>query len=166
MLAEDGSFDNQYRRIRLDRKLIPPTLTINKYVTVLKNDIVTTNGLVNVVDHPLFPPPSVFDISYMLPQWLSTSTSAIQKVGLENTLGYRYVWDKDSKKGKFEGTGAITAFVPNNDAWKKLPEKLIIYLFSAFGQNALKKLLQFHVVPEYIVLSGERSIFQLVSTWC
>lgn len=32
-----------------------------------------------------------------------------------------------------------------------MPERLILYLFSPIGEKALTKLLQFHVVPNYII---------------
>jgi hypothetical protein len=52
-----------------------------------------------------------------------------------------------------EGTGSTTFFVPSNLAFKKLPWKLELFLFSPFGENVLKKLLQFHVVPGIVLHS-------------
>lgn len=78
-------------------------------------------------------------------------TSAIQKVGLEDAIDWHYVHKEGGLKPHFAGAPAVTVFIPDNDAWKKLPEKLVIYLFSPFGKKALTKLLQFHVVPNFIV---------------
>jgi hypothetical protein len=50
---------------------------------------------------------------------------------------------------------AVTAFLPINSAWNALPKDLQLFLFSPFGERALKKLLQFHIVPNHIVHSGE-----------
>jgi len=150
--ANDGSFDGQLRRIKIDRTTVPPSLTINKYASVIKSDIEATNGRINVLDHPLFPPPSVLDGVFLWPQKLSTFTSALQKVELENGIQYHYVHSKHGK-GRFEGAPSVTVFAPTNDAFAALPEKLLLYLFSPFGKSALGKLLSYHVVPEFHVHS-------------
>jgi uncharacterized surface protein with fasciclin (FAS1) repeats len=153
LVANDGSFDGQPRRLKIEKTLVPPTITLNMYAKVIQGDIEATNGVIHVIDHPLFPPISILDTAYMLPQWLSTTTSAAQKVSLEDALQYHYVHDKEDKKGDFKGAPDVTLFAPSNDAWKKLPEKLIIYLFSPFGTSALRKLLLFHTVPNYLIFS-------------
>ena len=58
-------------------------------------------------------------------------------------------WKGDS------GAKATTVFVPGNSAFKRLPKRLKIFLFSPFGAPVLKKLLQFHIVPEFIFHSGK-----------
>jgi uncharacterized surface protein with fasciclin (FAS1) repeats len=68
-------------------------------------------------------------------------------------LQYHYVRSNRDKKGDFEGAPDVTLFAPSNDAWKKLPEKLVLYLFSPFGSKALRKLLLFHTVPDYLIFS-------------
>ncbi len=116
------------------------------------------NGVIHVIDQPLVPPFSVLDEAHVLPQWLSTLTSAIQKVGLEDWISWYREHDEDRKishhrEGKFMGTPSVSLFAPTNEAWRALPEELIIYLFSPFGRRALLKLLQFHIVPEYLIYS-------------
>jgi hypothetical protein len=83
-------------------------------------------------------------------------TSGLQRVGLANAVEWRYVpGTGDDKKWKVEGTGSATFFVPSNLAFKKLPWKLELFLFSPFGEGVLKKLLQFHVVPNIVLHSGK-----------
>jgi hypothetical protein len=50
---------------------------------------------------------------------------------------------------------AVTAFIPTNKAFDRLPPGLRFWLFSPFGKRALKKLLQFHIVPNYIFHTGK-----------
>lgn len=61
----------------------------------------------------------------------------------------------DDDKGTLEGSPAITIFAPVTEAWEKLPLKLRLFLFSPFGERALKKLLSLHIVPEFILHSGK-----------
>ena len=49
----------------------------------------------------------------------------------------------------------MTLFVPTNGAFSRLPERLRLWLFSPFGERALHKLLQFHIVPNWLIFSGE-----------
>jgi len=150
-IPKDGSYGGYNQRIKLEKSLIPPAVTINKYAKIVKGDSAATNGVIHEIDHPLFPPPSVLQIAHLAPQWLSTFTSAVQKVGLSEGLDWHYDHSSSSFKPKFVGSPAITVFVPDNNAWKRLPERLILYLFSPIGEKALTKLLQFHVVPNYII---------------
>jgi hypothetical protein len=81
-----------------------------------------------------------------------SQTSALQKVRLEDDLDWYYERSDDkNKKGHFNGSPVVTAFLPDNEAWEKLPKNLVIYLFSPFGERALTKILKYHVVPNYIV---------------
>jgi len=47
----------------------------------------------------------------------------------------------------------VTVFAPTNNAFARLPKGLQRFLFSRFGERALKKLLEFHIVPEFILYS-------------
>ena len=48
----------------------------------------------------------------------------------------------------------MSVFAPTNKAFSRLPHKLKLFLFSPFGEKALKKLLQFHIVPKAVLHSG------------
>lgn len=43
-----------------------------------------------------------------------------------------------------------TIFAPTNVAFAKIPFKIRTFLFSPFGRNILKKVLEYHVVPQYV----------------
>jgi uncharacterized surface protein with fasciclin (FAS1) repeats len=147
--AKDGSFDGQRRRMRIDRESTPDSLIINGYAKVKESNIEASNGRINVINRALIPPPSILDGTQLLPQKLSTFTSAVQKVQLENKLQYHLVRDRKSDRDRFEGNPSVTAFVPTNEAWAALPNRLLLYLFSPFGERALTKLIKYHMVPEF-----------------
>lgn len=134
---------------------VPAAVKLNFYSTVTKNDIKAKNGYLHSISKPLFPPPSVLDSAFLFPTKFSTFTSAIQKVGGEGAIGYEYS-KHESEKAKhpvFVGAPAVTAFVPTNEAFGKLPEKLVFYLFSPFGERALRAVLQYHILPHHILFS-------------
>lgn len=49
----------------------------------------------------------------------------------------------------------MTLLAPTNRAFARLPPDLRHFLFSPFGTRALKKILQYHVIPEYVLYSSE-----------
>lgn len=61
----------------------------------------------------------------------------------------------DGHNVSFLGAIATTAFVPTSGAFERLPKKLRSYLFSPFGQKALKKLLEYHIIPNSILYTGK-----------
>ncbi|PBK96460.1 FAS1 domain-containing protein [Armillaria gallica] len=139
---------NEPQRIRVESSLIPPSTTVNFYSKVVSGNTQTMNGLIHVVNHPLIPPITAFRELYMAPTMFSIFTSAWQRSGLTDALDLRWVHGQGDKKGHIEGTTVTTAFVPTNRAFELLPKQLQYYLFSPFGAHTLKKLLQFHVIPD------------------
>ena len=59
-----------------------------------------------------------------------------------------------SSEGSVAGSPAVTFFAPINKAFARLPRKLRLFLFSPFGEKVLKRLLQFHIVPEFVLHSS------------
>ena len=53
--------------------------------------------------------------------------------------------------GTVDGSPAVSFFAPTNKAFEKLPHGLRRFLFSPFGEKALKKLLQYHIIPEFVL---------------
>jgi hypothetical protein len=82
-------------------------------------------------------------------------TTAVQRVGLTSDIDRWHFSGDKGEKGGFRGATATTVFAPTSGAFQHLPKKLKLFLFSPFGEKALKKLLQYHVVPDFILFSGE-----------
>lgn len=143
--AHDGSFGGQARRILVSGDLIG-RLFVNYYVSVDWKSVNATNGFLYGINHPIIPPPSILDELFLIDRF-STLTSALQKVGLDNELQWRW-----KAKGEFEGDGpTVSLFAPNDFAWKRLPPRLRLWLFSPAGEKTLKKLLSYHIVPNWIL---------------
>jgi len=147
-LVVPGVLDSQPQRLRVKQTIIPPLTFINFYAKVIKPNVKASNGIIHVLNHPLLPPPSIFQGLYMSPHFFSTLTSTLQRSGLTEALDIRYIPHKG-----FEGSGLTTLFAPTNHAFGALPKKLRLFLFSPFGEKALKKILSYHVVPNVTVFS-------------
>ncbi|KAI0075460.1 FAS1 domain-containing protein [Panus rudis PR-1116 ss-1] len=147
----DGSFDGEVLRVRSVSFF--KAVFINFFSRIVEPDIKALNGLIHLVNHPVFPPGSVFQNLFFFTESFSIFTSAIQRVGLSDAIEWHYVPGEGDSKGTLEGSPAVTVFAPSNKAFKKLPPDLRAFLFTPFGERALKKLLQFHIVPEYILHS-------------
>lgn len=79
----------------------------------------------------------------------------MQRVGLTGAIDRWQCCGDDEDEAQFEGARATTAFVPTSDAFERLPKKLKSYLFSPFGEKALKKLLEYHIIPNFVLHSGQ-----------
>ncbi len=53
----------------------------------------------------------------------------------------------------------VTVFAPTNHAFQRLPKRLKFFLFSPFGERVLKKLLQYHIVPDLAFFSGKSDLY-------
>ena len=73
----------------------------------------------------------------------------MQRVGLTDAVDWR-----DQKDSTIVGSSAVTVFAPTNKAFDHLPRKLKLFLLSPFGGPVLKKFLQYHILPEYVLHSG------------
>ncbi|KAI0340702.1 FAS1 domain-containing protein [Trametopsis cervina] len=151
LILGEGSLDGKEFRIRVEQpNLLHPGLTLNFYAKVTYADVETKNGIIHAINHPLFPPPSTFPLLFALPGAFATLTSAIQRVDLTDAVDWH--WNRESKT--LEGSPAVTFFAPTNAAFDSLPRKLKLFLFSPFGARALKKILAYHTVPEFILHSN------------
>ncbi|KAG6910898.1 hypothetical protein DXG01_006581 [Tephrocybe rancida] len=137
-------------RIRVAHRLISPLPIINFYSKVVHPDNKALNGVIHVIDHPLLPPPPTFQELFLVPSIFATFTSAVQRTGLTELLDLEYIHAKEGKPGEYKGAKAVTVFAPTNRAFKKLPAKLRLFLFSPFGTRVLRKLLQYHIVPDLV----------------
>ena len=82
---------------------------------------------------------------------------------MTHDIDWHWIPGKEGEKGKLIGSKAVTFFAPSTKAFRDLPKKLQFFLFSPFGHRALRKLLAFHVVPNYIFHTGmgNVSIFEV-----
>jgi len=149
-----GLNGGQPLRIKTQNGGFRPTLRLNLFTVVTGPDVAASNGVIHVIGFPLFPPPPAFGELFWGAQAFSTFTSAIQRVYLLDELDIRYIPGKDKDDhGKFEGAKAVTVFAPTNKAFKELPGKLKLFLFSPLGGRVLRKILQYHIVPNFILHS-------------
>jgi len=152
--AEDGSYAGLHRRVKVAKEIVPPAVLLNFYAKITDADQKASNGVFHTINHPLIPPPSLFDISYQVPDAFSTLTQSIY--GTESKDYFDYHYDRNaSSKGhpKFTGTGLATVFTPTNAAFHALPAGLKLFLFSPFGECTLKKILAYHYIPHTLLLS-------------
>ncbi|ORY25187.1 FAS1 domain-containing protein [Naematelia encephala] len=152
--ATDGSLAGLHRRIRIVKSVVPPQIEINFYAKLLVTDKKARNGIFHTLDAPLIPPPSLFEEAYLFPKVFSTLTSAVQRLHATKYLDWEYDRENSSPgKPRFHGTPLTTLFAPTNEAFNRLPDKLRFFLFSPFGERALDKILQYHDVPDTLLLS-------------
>lgn len=76
-------------------------------------------------------------------------TSALQRSELTKDVDLRYIRGKG-----LTGASLVTVFAPTNRAFRALPLRLQLFLFSPFGERVLKKLLQYHIAPDIVVHSS------------
>lgn len=99
-----------------------------------------------------FFPPWYFDLpSPLIHVKHCFQTSALQRSDLTRNLDLRWVRDEGLK-----GASLVTIFAPTNRAFDALPKRLRSYLFSPFGERALKKLLQYHIIPNTVLHSSQK----------
>lgn len=159
--ADDGSFDDAHRRVKVQHTGGTPggTITLNNYARVVEADIRCKNGVIHAISAPLFMPPDIMDIIYMLPTELSISSTALLKTNLQNEYEFNSNYNKDKRRRDHRndrygcGSPATTIFVPSNQAWELLPEDLRLFLFSPAGERTLRKLMAWHTLPDTVVFT-------------
>ncbi|WVN90921.1 uncharacterized protein L203_106166 [Cryptococcus depauperatus CBS 7841] len=156
LIAADDDDDDDDKDKRHKKEVIRKiaAIKLNFYAKIVASDRKASNGYFHAIDHPLLPPGSIFDETFLFPDCFSTLTSAVQKLNQRHTLDWGYDHEH-SKPGKlkFHGTPLATLFAPTNSAFLLLPPKLKFYLFSPFGEKALGKLLAYHYILDTLLLS-------------
>ncbi len=100
---------------------------------VIITDIVTSNGVIHVIDSVLLPPADLSDIvdTAVTDGRFTTLVTAVQAAGLVDAL---------------KGEGPFTVFAPTDDAFALLPEGTVESLLQAENIEQLKSILLYHVV--------------------
>lgn len=108
------------------------TVYINDAKIVL-TDIVTSNGVIHVIDSVLLPPADLSDIvdTAAADGRFTTLAAALQAAGLVDAL---------------KGEGPFTVFAPTDDAFAKLPPGTVESLLKPENLEQLKSILLYHVV--------------------
>ncbi len=107
---------------------------LNENVQVIITDIVTSNGVIHVIDTVLMPPAKLADIvdTAVADGRFTTLVAAVQAAGLVDTL---------------KGAGPFTVFAPTDEAFAKLPAGTVETLLKPENLETLKNTLLYHVVP-------------------
>lgn len=98
---------------------------------VVKADIMTSNGVIHVIDSVILPRPDVVDTAAQAGSF-STLLAAAKAAGLVDAL---------------KAEGPITVFAPTDAAFAKLPEGTVASLLKPENKDQLKAILTYHVVP-------------------
>jgi len=101
---------------------------LNEAAQVVITDIITSNGVIHVIDAVLLPPPNIVEIAVADGRF-TTLVAALQAAELVETL---------------EGDGPFTVFAPTDDAFAKLPAGTVEALLEDIP--ALTDILLYHVV--------------------
>ena len=111
---------------------------LNENVQVIITDIVTSNGVIHVIDTVLLPPAKLADIvdTAVADGRFTTLVAAVQAAGLVDTL---------------KGAGPFTVFAPTDEAFAKLPAGTVETLLKPENLETLKNVLLYHVVPGMVM---------------
>jgi len=106
---------------------------LNENAQVIITDIVTSNGVIHVIDTVLTPPAKLVDIvdTAVADGRFTTLVAAVQAAGLVDTL---------------KGAGPFTVFAPTDEAFAKLPAGTVETLLKPENLETLKNTLLYHVV--------------------
>ncbi|PLN85548.1 Fasciclin domain-domain-containing protein [Aspergillus taichungensis] len=118
-------------------------IVINQYSRIVVSDIKATNGLLHSPTHILTPPKPTKKLIDENPSHFSTLALALHKTNLSlSTHSNTHPQSQSHKKRK------TTTLAPTNAAFSKLGSKTTSFLFSPSGLPYLRRLLQYHLVPD------------------
>jgi hypothetical protein len=75
LVVPDNALDNQALRVRVSTKILPPSVRVNFFSTVVKPNVGAKNGVIHVINHPLLPPPSIFQELFLAPRMFGAIVS-------------------------------------------------------------------------------------------
>ncbi|MCA9128225.1 MAG: fasciclin domain-containing protein, partial [Planctomycetales bacterium] len=103
---------------------------------VVKADIVTSNGVIHVIDSVIMPNDKDIVDTAVSAGNFKTLVAAVKAAGLVETL---------------KGSGPFTVFAPTDEAFAKLPEGTVESLLKPENKEKLVKILTYHVVPAKVM---------------
>ncbi|GAA6063993.1 hypothetical protein JCM10212_002425, partial [Sporobolomyces blumeae] len=146
-----------------------PGLKFNQYADKRGPTVLAKNGVIHLISAPLFPPFTPLNELFLFPQFFSSLTSDVQKVGLDEPLLPELRDSDDVDEGasaslveqlvhevaQEHGIKAWTVFAPSNFAYTRVPGQLLAGLHSPFpfAKKVLKYILEGHVVPDTVFFS-------------
>ncbi len=127
-------------------------VSLNKDVKVTTADVLTTNGVVHIVD-------KVIALPTVVNHALNNANFSILVAALTRpSLGVDYV-------GLLSGAGPFTVFAPTNAAFAALLTELGLSSLDQVDDATLNAVLQYHVVPGANVLASQLTNGQVVTTF-
>ncbi len=127
-------------------------VSLNKDVKVTTADVLTTNGVVHIVD-------KVIALPTVVNHALNNANFSILVAALTRpSLGVDYV-------GLLSGAGPFTVFAPTNSAFAALLTELGLSSLDQVDDATLNAVLQYHVVPGANVLASQLTNGQVVTTF-
>lgn len=112
-------------------------VTVDK-ANVVKTDIVTSNGVIHVIDSVILPADKDIVDTAVGAGSFKTLVAAVQAAGLVDTL---------------KGDGPFTVFAPTDAAFAKLPEGTVANLLKPENKDKLVAILTYHVVAGKVMAS-------------
>ena len=122
-------------RARLGRK--GSSITING-AEVLATDVLTTNGVFHIIDTVLMPPLDLVQTAIADGNF-TTLVAALRAVNYTSML---------------QGDAPFTLFAPTDDAFAKLPSRVLADLFKPENKEELKILVNLHILSGRVASSG------------
>ena len=111
-----------------------PTLKFNYHSSKRGPTVLAKNGIIHLVSAPLFPPFTPLNEIYLFPQYFSSLTSDIQRVGLAEPLlpSHDHSLEEEEESSslvdelvdelmKEKGLKEFTIFAPGNFAFARVP---------------------------------------------
>lgn len=79
LVVPDNALDKEALRVRVSAKVLPPSISINFFSKVVRPNIGAKNGIIHVVNHPVLPPPSIFQELFLAPRIFGAVVSHLYK---------------------------------------------------------------------------------------
>ena len=80
LIIPDNALDKEALRVRVSAKILPPSIAINFFSKVVRPNIGAKNGIIHVVNHPVLPPPSIFQELFLAPRIFGAVVSRLHKL--------------------------------------------------------------------------------------